>query len=157
MSFWKSVTGVLSGGVSDVAGAVLGSGGSGGGGSGGGSTTNEANQTGASEQGVVATGQGVVAQNGVSAGGTGNKNNLGGEYNNAPGGTISVGLDANQLQTALKTQSASQLEALDQVLNNLSGLAESKQTDGISGLSKTALWAIAIVVIGVVAWAFNRK
>lgn len=141
----------------------------GGGSSGGGSsaTTTTADQTGASEQGVNATSSGTVAQSGVSLGGSGNKNNLGGEYN-APNGTISVGYDAAQFQSslqavggnlnsALKAQAANQNETLDKVLGQLATLAESKQTEGVSGLSKTALWALAIGALAVVAWAINRK
>lgn len=140
-----------------------------GGGSSGGSSSNTttADQTGASEQGVNATSSGTVAQSGVSLGGSNNKNNLGGEYN-APGGNISVGYDAAQFQSslaavggnlnsALKAQAANQNETLDKVLGQLSSLAESKQTDGVSGLSKTALWGLGIVAAGFVVWALNRK
>jgi hypothetical protein len=140
---------------------------SGGGGGGSSSSTTTADQTGASEQGVNATSSGTVAQSGVSLGGSNNKNNLGGEYN-APGGNISVGYDAAQFQSslaavggnlnsALKAQAANQNETLDKVLTQLSSLAESKQTDGVSGLSKTALYAIAIVTVGLVVWLFYRK
>ena len=142
-----------------------------GGGSSGGSSssTTTADQTGASESGVVASGGAAVVQDqAVSLGGANSKNIIGLDTSGNNNSQITVGYDAEQFQSALQTvgsnlsgaikaQAAAGNDTLDKVLGQLATLAESKQTDGVSGLSKTALWAIAIVVTGFVVWAFNRK
>lgn len=43
------------------------------------------------------------------------------------------------------------------VLDSLSTLSESKQTEGQSGLNKTFLWAIGLVVVGVVLYFWKKK
>ncbi len=141
-----------------------------GGGGGGGSSqsTTTADQTGASEAGIVAAANATVArEDSVAIGGQNNRINLGTDASNNTG-TLTVGYDAAQFQSALQgvgsnltsalsAQSATSSDVLDKVLGKLSTLAESKQTDGVSGLSKTALIAIGIVVAGFVVWAFARK
>lgn len=77
--------------------------------------------------------------------------------------TVTVGYDAGQFQTALQTvgtnissavnsQAAAGKESLNNVLEKITDLAESKQTDGLSNLGKTVLWALVIGVLGIWAW-----
>ena len=67
MSFWKKITGVLSGGVSDVAGAVL-SGGAGNSGGGTSSSSTSDAQIGASENGQALQNSNAARDNGIVLG-----------------------------------------------------------------------------------------
>ncbi len=154
--------GLLSGLVKAVTGGGSSSGGSS-------SNTTTADQTGASESGVVASGGAAVVQDqAVSLGGANSKNIIGLDTSGNNNSQITVGYDAEQFQSALqtvgsnlsgalKTQAAAGNDTLDKVLSQLSSLAESKQTEGVSGLSKTALWGVGIVAVAVLVWALNRK
>jgi hypothetical protein len=137
-------------------------------------------QTGASEEAQLITGAGSAAakDEAVVLGGSFNTNKItgtdasgGGMVNSGVSGnrdsTITVGYDAGQFQTALQSvgsnlsnalnaQSAAGASTLDKVLEKVGSLAESKQTDGISGLSKTALWALALVAAVLATWIFKR-
>ena len=146
------------------------SGGGGGGGGGSSTSTNVSSdaQIGASEQGQATQG-GIAANNGAVVVGDGGSLLTGAvkvSGNNA--GDITLGYDAGQFQSALNSvgsnltnalsaQSSTQSSTLEKVLGQLAPLAESKQTEGVSGLSKTALWGIGIVVSGALAFFLFRK
>lgn len=147
-------------------------------------TTN--NQLGASEDAQLASAQSVVGKDdAVVLGGTNNRNvigndasqgqgvinngalAIGGYGNNLSNATVSVGYDAGQFQTALQTvgsnlssalnsQSASSNSTLDAVLNQIGALAESKQTDGASGVNKNIVWIVAGVLL-LLGFLFYRK
>lgn len=118
----------------------------------------------AGNEGVAASASGVGAKdNAVALGGTGNKNNLGGEYNLGAGANLTIQGAAGVEAVAAKFTDAlaqindtSSLDRADQnklvadSLAKVAALAESKQTDGISSLGKLALWGLAIIAVAVV-------
>lgn len=148
------------------------------------STTNT--QLGASEDAQLASAQSVVGKDdAVVLGGTQNRNvigndasqgqgvinngalAIGGAGNNLQGADITLGYDAGQFQTALQSvgsnlsnalnsQSAASNTTLDAVLNKLSALAESKQTDGASAVNKNIVWIVAGLLL-LLGYLFRRK
>lgn len=97
-------------------------------------------------------GQGVANGSGLAFGGYGNSNVLGGvDLGGSNSGTITINGAAGAKELADKF--ASTLESVTNqnsgtvasALEKVTALSESKQTGGVSGLSKTALWGAAII------------
>lgn len=110
-------------------------------------------------------GQGSVATDGaISLGGYANRNNIGGEFTaSGANSSITVGSTAADVDKlaekfthALSTQSAASGTALGTVLNQLTPLAQSQQTGGVSSLAKTALWALGIAAGALLLWKWNK-
>lgn len=159
MSFWKKITGVLSGGVSDVAGAVFSGGGSGGGGSSTSSSSTSDAQIGASENGLANQGGNAGRDNAIVIGASGKLNAGGVEVQGANTGSLVINGAAGVQELSQKfTDALAQIndtaaQSQDQSFSKLSELAVSKQTDGISSLGKIALGIVALIAL---AWAVTH-
>ena len=150
MSFWKKITGVLSGGVSDVAGAIIGGGGSSGGYGGGSSTNiNQDSQIGASESGQSGTDATQGRDNAIVLG-TNSKLNEAGIVldGNATGNTITIS-DSSQKQSSEVATNAFEKPADGKPLT---GDTEAKKSD-----STLILWGVGLLVTVLAAIAFSRR
>lgn len=147
MSFWKSITGVLSGGVSDVAGAIFsGGGGSGSGGAASNTSINQDSQIGASENGLAGKDATQGRDNAIVLG-TGSKLNEAGIVldGNATGNTINV-------QDSSSQQSSSSNTGVP-----LAKPDDAKTEDKPKDNSTLVLWGIGLLVTVLAAIAFSRS
>lgn len=68
--------------------------------------------------------------------------------------TITALIDANQASQSATASQSNQI--LDTFATKLSTATETKQTDGLSPLLKTALWALGLGVLGLAVWRMNK-